>query len=59
MKNNNLTVTLHIGDMQIDKLTPQQTEAMANKVTEAMGAYYAENPDEFSKISNYNKEKQK
>lgn len=45
-----LTVTLHIGGKQIDKLTSEQCERMAQKLSETMSLYYSRNVGEFQKI---------
>lgn len=50
MKGTKLTVTLHIGEKQIDKLTADQSERMAQRLTEAMSLYYTAHPEEFSKL---------
>lgn len=47
-----LTVTLYIGDKQIDKLTDQQCEKMAQKLNETMSRYYSTHIDEYAKIKN-------
>jgi hypothetical protein len=48
--NKPLTVTLHIGDKQIDKLTPEQCERMAQRLSKTMSLYYTSNMDEYQKI---------
>ena len=45
-----LTVTLHIGGKQVDKLTADQSERIAKRLSEAMSLYYTANPAEFSQI---------
>lgn len=45
-----LTVTLHIGGKQVDKLTAEQSERMAQRLSETMSLYYTAHPEEFSKI---------
>jgi len=52
MKEKKLTVTLHIGGKQVDKLTPEQTERMAERLFETMSLYYTANPEEYKKIQN-------
>ena len=47
---NTLTVTLHIGDKQVDKLTAEQSERMAQRLSETMSLYYTAHPEEFSKL---------
>lgn len=50
MKNTKLTVTLHIGGKQVDKLTAEQSERMAQRLSETMSRYYAANPKEFTEL---------
>jgi hypothetical protein len=50
MRDTKLTVTLHIGGKQVDKLTPEQSERMAERLSEAMSIYYTAHPDEFAKL---------
>ena len=52
MKDTKLTVTIHMGGKQIDKLTPEQKERMAKRLSEVMSLYYANHPEEYSKIKN-------
>lgn len=48
--NKELTVTLHIGGKQVETLTPEQREKMAQKLSEAMSRYYSNHIEEFKKI---------
>lgn len=48
--NKPLTVTLHIGGKQIDKLTAEQNEKMLQKLSKAMSLYYTAHPDEYLKL---------
>ena len=50
MKDTKLTVTLHIGGKQVDKLTPEQSERIANRLSEAMSIYYTAHPEELRKM---------
>ena len=50
MKQKPLTVTLHIGEKQIDKLTDEQAVRMARKLSETMSRYYSNNLAEYKKI---------
>lgn len=50
MKNAPLTVTLHIGGKQVDKLTAEQSERIAQRLSETMSLYYTANPAEFAQI---------
>jgi hypothetical protein len=47
---NTLTVTLHIGSKQVDKLTADQSDRMARRLSEAMSLYYTAHPKEFAEI---------
>ena len=49
---NTLTVTLHIGGNQVDKLTTDQSERMSKRLSEAMSLYYTAHPTEFTQIKN-------
>lgn len=49
-KDKSLTVTLHIGGKQVDKLTAEQSERMAQRLSEAMSLYYTAHPEEYSKL---------
>lgn len=50
MKSKPLTVTLHIGGKQVETLTAEQRERMAQKLSEVMSLYYSQHPDEYMKI---------
>jgi hypothetical protein len=50
MKDTKLTVTFHIGGKQVDKLTDEQLEKMAQRVGEAMSIYYTAHPDEYRQL---------
>lgn len=45
-----LTVTLHIGGKQIEKLTEEQLEKMAQRLSDTMSTYYTAHPQEYQKI---------
>lgn len=47
-----LTATIHIGGKQVDELTEEQLERMAQRLTERMSIYYTSHIDEFKKIKN-------
>ncbi len=49
-KNRPLTVTLHIGGEQVDKLSDKQLERMSERLYEAMSLYYAAHTEEYLKI---------
>ncbi len=50
MKETKLTVTLHIGGKQVDTLSADQSERMAQRLTETMSLYYTAHADEYAKI---------
>ena len=50
MKNTKLTVTLHIGGKQVDKLTAEQSERMAQRLSETVNLYYTAKPKEFAEL---------
>ena len=50
MKDKKLTVTLHIGGKQVDKLTEEQCERMAQRLSETMSLYYTANMSEFAQL---------
>ena len=50
MKKTPITVSLHIGGKQVDKLTPEQSEALAQRLSAAMSLYYTARPEEYRKI---------
>ena len=50
MKDTKLTVTFHIGGKQVDELTPDQIERMAERLSETMSIYYTAHPEELKNI---------
>ena len=48
--NKPLTVTFHIGGKQVDKLTSEQSERIAQRLSEAMSLYYTAHPEEYQKL---------
>ena len=48
--NRPLTVTLHIGGKQIEQLTAEQSERMAERLSDAMSLYYSAHPQELQKL---------
>lgn len=48
--NKPLTVTLHIGGKQIDKLSAEQIEKMAQNLSKSMSRYYSAHLEEFADI---------
>lgn len=51
-KEEKLTCTFFVGGKQVDKLTPEQCERMAERVGEVLSLYYTANPEEYQKIRN-------
>ena len=52
MRDTKLTVTLHIGNERIEKLTPEQSARIAEKLSEVMSTYYTAHPQEFAQLKN-------
>jgi hypothetical protein len=50
MKDTKLTVTLYIGGKKIDKLTAEQSERMAERMSESVSLYYTAHPTEFANL---------
>jgi hypothetical protein len=48
--NQPLTVTLHIGGKQVETLTDEQRERIAQRLSEKMSLYYTSHRDEYQKI---------
>ena len=49
-KRKELTVTFFIGGKQVDELTEEQLQRMAQRLSKTMSTYYTAHPDEFQKI---------
>ena len=49
-KNQTLTCTFYVGGKQVDKLTPEQSERIAQRFGECLSLYYTQHPDEYLKI---------
>ena len=49
-RNQTLTCTFYVGGVQVDKLTPEQLDRMAEKLGAAMSIYYTAHPAEYAKI---------
>ena len=45
-----LTCTFYIGGKQVDKLTPEQTKKMAERLSETLSLYYTRHPEEYLKL---------
>lgn len=55
MKEKKLTCTFFVGGKQVEKLSPEQTERMAEKVGEVLSVYYTAHPDEYSQLKTNSK----
>lgn len=49
-KEKKLTCTFFIGSKQVDKLTPEYLDKMAQRLGEAMSLYYTNHMDEYKKL---------
>ena len=54
MRNKPLTFTLHIGGKQVETLTEEQRQKMADRLSEAMSLAYSLDIEEFKKIKTKN-----
>ena len=50
-----LTVTLHIGGKQVDSLTEEQADRIAERLSEVMSTYYTAHPEEYAKLGKVKK----
>lgn len=50
-KQQELTFTFYVGGQLVEKLTPEQTKKMAQKIGETMSLYYAQHPDEYQQLN--------
>ena len=50
MKQKPLTVTLFFGGKQVETLTEEQRELIAQRLSNAMSIYYTAHPEEYQKI---------
>ena len=46
-----LTVTIYVGGKQVDGLTAEQSERMAQRLSETMSVFYTSHASEYEKIS--------
>lgn len=49
-KKKQLTVTFFVGGKQVEYLTPEQKERMAERLSKTMSTYYTAHADEYKKI---------
>ena len=58
-KEQTLTCTFFVGGKQVDKLTDEQCERMAQKVGETLSIYYTAHPDEYRQLKSTTKKELK
>ena len=46
-----ISVTLFVGDKQIDTLSPSEREAMARRLSQTMSTFYTAHPEQYEKIT--------
>lgn len=51
-KDKKLTCTFFLNGVQVDKLSPEHLEKMAQKLGDVMSIYYTAHLDEYRKINN-------
>lgn len=56
-KEQTLTCTYFVGGKQVDRLTEEQCERMAQKVGEVLSIYYTAHPGEYAQIKTERKSK--
>ncbi|MBO5047418.1 MAG: hypothetical protein J6D19_03300 [Clostridia bacterium] len=49
-KTKTLTCTFYVGGKQVEKLTEEQKEKMAQRFGEALSKYYSLHPEEYKKL---------
>ena len=49
-KQQKLTYTFYVGGVQVEKLTPEQTKRMAERIGETMSLYYSARPEEYKRF---------
>jgi hypothetical protein len=49
-KQQKLTYSYYVGGVQVEKLTPEQTKKMAQRIGETLSLYYANHMDEYVKL---------
>lgn len=45
-----ITVTIYVGDRKVDTLTGEQSERVAQRMSEAMSLYYTAHPEEYKRL---------
>lgn len=54
-KEQTLTCTFFVGGKQVDRLTEEQCERMAQKVGEVLSTYYTAHPEEYRQLKTNSK----
>lgn len=49
-KEQKLTCTFFVGEQQVDKLTPEHIDKMAQRLGEVMSIYYTAHSDEYAQM---------
>lgn len=49
-KQQKLTWTIYVGGVQVEKLTPEQTKRMAERLSDTMSLYYSAHPEEYKRF---------
>ena len=49
-KEKKLTCTFFVGNTQVDKLTPEHIDKMAQRLGEVLSLYYTQHPNEYRQI---------
>lgn len=49
-KQQKLTYSFYVGGVPVEKLTPEQTKRMAERLSETMSLYYTAHPDEYKRF---------
>ena len=49
-KSKPITIEIFVGDQRVDKLTQEQKERMAQRLSEHMSLYYTQHIDEYAKL---------
>lgn len=57
--NKPLTYTFYVGGKQVDKLTDEQCERMAQRISEVLSNYYTAHPEEYLKLLKSDSTKEK
>ena len=49
-KSKPITIEIFVGDQKIEKLTEEQKERMAQRLSEHMSLFYTQHPEEYAKL---------